>query len=50
MGEYTNDASQPLLQFSTVSLHRQMRPYASGGVSVKALPAVCSGAFLAIFK
>ena len=25
MGEYTNGASQPLLQFSTVSLHRQMK-------------------------
>ena len=38
MGESANGAGQPLLQFSTVSLHRQRKPYASGGVPVKALP------------
>ena len=50
MGEYANGAGQPLLQFSTVSLHRRVKPYARAVVSLKALPAVCCGAFLAIFK
>ena len=43
MGEYANGAGQPLLQFSTVSLHRQMRPYASGG-------GVCQGAAGGVFR
>ena len=50
-GEYAHGAGQPLLQFSTVSRHRRKgKLLRVSVVSVKALPAACSGAFLAIVK
>ena len=43
MGEYANGAGQLLLQFSTVSLHRRVKPYARGG-------GVCQGAAGGVFR